>query len=170
MFLYDGLLPRNTDIVNANLPVAQKREALLTAALDNDLLHFIMSCVQIAGSPENGDDGYGLRFLLDWALGRVSHIKESIDRLCEPLYDWSGAHLDSQTTQVLRQHQTRLAHLATIFQSLGAHSLPMTSQGRIDLEIKQEVVDLIRGHLNACLLYTSPSPRDRQKSRMPSSA
>ena len=25
-------------------------------------------------------------------------------------------------------------------------------------------------HINACLLYTSPSPRDRQKSRMPSSA
>ena len=26
------------------------------------------------------------------------------------------------------------------------------------------------GRLVACLLYTSPSPRDRQKSRMPSSA
>ena len=26
------------------------------------------------------------------------------------------------------------------------------------------------GNLSACLLYTSPSPRDRQKSRMPSSA
>ena len=26
------------------------------------------------------------------------------------------------------------------------------------------------GSTNACLLYTSPSPRDRQKSRMPSSA
>ena len=26
------------------------------------------------------------------------------------------------------------------------------------------------GGLNGCLLYTSPSPRDRQKSRMPSSA
>ena len=25
-------------------------------------------------------------------------------------------------------------------------------------------------HVMACLLYTSPSPRDRQKSRMPSSA
>ena len=25
-------------------------------------------------------------------------------------------------------------------------------------------------HLRTCLLYTSPSPRDRQKSRMPSSA
>ena len=28
----------------------------------------------------------------------------------------------------------------------------------------------VGGKLNACLLYTSPSPRDRQKSRMPSSA
>ena len=26
------------------------------------------------------------------------------------------------------------------------------------------------GHSHYCLLYTSPSPRDRQKSRMPSSA
>ena len=26
------------------------------------------------------------------------------------------------------------------------------------------------GHPTTCLLYTSPSPRDRQKSRMPSSA
>ena len=27
-----------------------------------------------------------------------------------------------------------------------------------------------RSHVTYCLLYTSPSPRDRQKSRMPSSA
>ena len=27
-----------------------------------------------------------------------------------------------------------------------------------------------RAHQTGCLLYTSPSPRDRQKSRMPSSA
>ena len=29
---------------------------------------------------------------------------------------------------------------------------------------------LRHGRIEACLLYTSPSPRDRQKSRMPSSA
>eukprot|EP00826_Nyctotherus_ovalis_P032969 TRINITY_DN2657_c0_g1_i1.p1 TRINITY_DN2657_c0_g1~~TRINITY_DN2657_c0_g1_i1.p1 ORF type:complete len:106 (+),score=17.36 TRINITY_DN2657_c0_g1_i1:158-475(+) len=29
---------------------------------------------------------------------------------------------------------------------------------------------LNEAHLYSCLLYTSPSPRDRQKSRMPSSA
>ena len=28
----------------------------------------------------------------------------------------------------------------------------------------------VYAHHRACLLYTSPSPRDRQKSRMPSSA
>ena len=30
--------------------------------------------------------------------------------------------------------------------------------------------DLAEGTVYPCLLYTSPSPRDRQKSRMPSSA
>ena len=30
--------------------------------------------------------------------------------------------------------------------------------------------EVMTGYLGACLLYTSPSPRDRQKSRMPSSA
>ena len=33
-----------------------------------------------------------------------------------------------------------------------------------------DLADLADGTLSACLLYTSPSPRDRQKSRMPSSA
>ena len=33
-----------------------------------------------------------------------------------------------------------------------------------------KIADRIRGKDKPCLLYTSPSPRDRQKSRMPSSA
>src|SRR5678810_958700 len=40
-------------------------------------------------------------------------------------------------------------------------------------KVKIEVVvpdGLVHQVLEACLLYTSPSPRDRQKSRMPSSA
>ena len=47
-------------------------------------------------------------------------------------------------------------------------------------EIKSSVIDFIVGRAGMaredvplsdnCLLYTSPSPRDRQKSRMPSSA
>eukprot|EP00828_Plagiopyla_frontata_P025769 TRINITY_DN3309_c0_g1_i6.p3 TRINITY_DN3309_c0_g1~~TRINITY_DN3309_c0_g1_i6.p3 ORF type:complete len:139 (+),score=50.27 TRINITY_DN3309_c0_g1_i6:92-508(+) len=50
---------------------------------------------------------------------------------------------------------------------LNSETVPYQQNGKIDLEalnskLKQESQD--------CLLYTSPSPRDRQKSRMPSSA
>ena len=38
------------------------------------------------------------------------------------------------------------------------------------LRAKGETVEEMRGLADICLLYTSPSPRDRQKSRMPSSA
>jgi integral membrane protein len=32
------------------------------------------------------------------------------------------------------------------------------------------VIGMLHGYLYICLLYTSPSPRDRTRSRMPSSA
>ena len=40
-------------------------------------------------------------------------------------------------------------------------------------QIRRVIIDgqsIIATRANGCLLYTSPSPRDRQKSRMPSSA
>ena len=41
----------------------------------------------------------------------------------------------------------------------------------IHYELAKHILDLIKsGEAKACLLYTSPSPRDRQKSRMPASA
>ena len=39
-----------------------------------------------------------------------------------------------------------------------------------NVEVSNGVEDAAVGSGNTCLLYTSPSPRDRQKSRMPSSA
>ena len=39
-----------------------------------------------------------------------------------------------------------------------------------DLEEVADNYDLSEHEWSSCLLYTSPSPRDRQKSRMPSSA
>ena len=37
-------------------------------------------------------------------------------------------------------------------------------------EDEDSLPELVSGSEDSCLLYTSPSPRDRQKSRMPSSA
>ena len=45
---------------------------------------------------------------------------------------------------------------ATAFDLIAGTSVTMSTLGQVDV--------------NTCLLYTSPSPRDRQKSRMPSSA
>ena len=44
----------------------------------------------------------------------------------------------------------------------------MGNQEVVDSMMYDGLTDAYKG--NACLLYTSPSPRDRQKSRMPSSA
>ena len=35
---------------------------------------------------------------------------------------------------------------------------------------EDKILETIKEYIGSCLLYTSPSPRDRQKSRMPSSA
>ena len=54
----------------------------------------------------------------------------------------------------------RAASSWRVFPDVCPHRLVPLSEGRINEE----------GLLECCLLYTSPSPRDRQKSRMPSSA
>ena len=41
---------------------------------------------------------------------------------------------------------------------------------RINHSVVAGIVRLATQSVKGCLLYTSPSPRDRQKSRMPSSA
>ena len=47
--------------------------------------------------------------------------------------------------------------------------LKRNAEAMLGEEIKNAVVT-VPAYFNDCLLYTSPSPRDRQKSRMPSSA
>ena len=46
--------------------------------------------------------------------------------------------------------------------------------GMVDARIEGsaifERIDLLGTHFKPCLLYTSPSPRDKRQSRMPSSA
>ena len=41
---------------------------------------------------------------------------------------------------------------------------------RVDIDFITSAIDTIKENYNSCLLYTSPSPRDRTRSRMPSSA
>ena len=50
------------------------------------------------------------------------------------------------------------------------NSFTTKKQTMVSKEEVSEMIDFAINQHNSCLLYTSPSPRDRQKSRMPSSA
>ena len=45
-----------------------------------------------------------------------------------------------------------------------------SEQEKLDLQAQRDLEEILALQKKGCLLYTSPSPRDRQKSRMPSSA
>ena len=54
---------------------------------------------------------------------------------------------------------------------IGNHIQPGSAQERkVLMHEMRHIVDMKTGKLSYCLLYTSPSPRDRTRSRMPSSA
>ena len=46
----------------------------------------------------------------------------------------------------------------------------LLADGTLSLRVSTDAIGYTHHIFRACLLYTSPSPRDRQKSRMPSSA
>ena len=68
-----------------------------------------------------------------------------------------------------------LKHMPTLFHQLGTVYFPVhvCFDGDYLASNNRACYDRQKGRWNrpwVCLLYTSPSPRDRQKSRMPSSA
>ena len=68
----------------------------------------------------------------------------------------AGAHADEVQVAVAANFTAPIQAIAADFEKDTGHKL-VTSFGAT-------------GQFYTCLLYTSPSPRDRQKSRMPSSA
>ena len=74
-----------------------------------------------------------------------------------------GALLETNPTSIHVWNRTHLKAEQLVHQHDDARVAAMAAD---DLESHYDVVV----HASACLLYTSPSPRDRQKSRMPSSA
>ena len=71
-----------------------------------------------------------------------------------------------ETDQVLAAHVLRWANSAYY----GMESKIVTVQQAIVVLGINSINELIMTHSISCLLYTSPSPRDRTRSRMPSSA
>ena len=99
------------------------------------------------------------------AIGQARHMlgKKSIVPL-----RWVRAASVNRTMNVLRRMQPDSGGYleATPLTSFVVMSLAAT--GRDDCDVAQNGLRFLQDSI--CLLYTSPSPRDRQKYRMPSSA
>ena len=75
-----------------------------------------------------------------------------------------------QTAQVLRErYGPSYRWLVTISGMVGVVSMVL-AMTTVNVAVPDVMGAFGIGQDQACLLYTSPSPRDRQKSRMPSSA
>ena len=79
--------------------------------------------------------------------------------------------------RIAEQHNSIPKGLAAGFIATLVLSMMMVIKSMIGLMPQLDVIAMLSGMLGVsaviawvCLLYTSPSPRDRQKSRMPSSA
>ena len=73
---------------------------------------------------------------------------------------FSGRAVEVLVSGALPPPPPDLDLIAHLFVWLGLHPKRISPVGKL----------MAYGNMNYCLLYTSPSPRDRQKSRMPSSA
>ena len=77
------------------------------------------------------------------------------------------SHFGVDPRALFRAVVTNAMNYGTGRRPIGASTI--TQQVTKNFLLTNEVLDLV-GEQEVCLLYTSPSPRDRQKSRMPSSA
>ena len=109
--------------------------------------------------------------------GVCSSHHSQLHRNDQPSYCETNKRLigrKDKETQMATTHKLALIGFGTVGQGLAeillAKGDALTARYGVRFQIVA-VSDLMKGSLyNPCLLYTSPSPRDRTRSRMPSSA
>ena len=128
-----------------------------------------------------------------WFLQGGRNVKWLQERGCTIWDEWAGpdgGHID-QIAQVVEQLKTNPDSRRIIVSAWNVADLPQmalmpchaffqfyvapggspSARGRLSCQLYQRSADIFLGvPFNICLLYTSPSPRDRTRSRMPSSA
>ena len=65
---------------------------------------------------------------------------------------------------------TGVKYIVNLTDTINGNRAEIEKIKTVDLVNIQRDMAVLTEKTNTCLLYTSPSPRDRQKSRMPSSA
>merc|ERR1719357_398959 len=124
-----------------------QRRALLSVLLEHSMVGSIVAAAREWSDGSLVKAGCTLRFLLDWAWGRVAGIKEQIDRQSLPLFDFSIQEIEGGRRGELVSLAGQLAQLVTILSSLASLAPVTSTAGLEELEVRLSVTGLV-------LLYT----------------
>ena len=100
-----------------------------------------------------------LIFAITASVGSINHAK------AESLGSVSHIH----HVKVVENKVHVLTHEG-LYELVGKNNMKLVGREKIDVMGFASLGNILIASGHPCLLYTSPSPRDRQKSRMPSSA
>lgn len=95
-----------------------KREFLLSIALEYNYIGFLKKCAHswADGSylGKDTNNGLSLSTLTEWIWNRAKSLKEICNRLCEPLFDYSGIRIDCGRQKTLSQCSRQLKNLSDL--------------------------------------------------------
>src|SRR5674476_793072 len=105
-----------------------------------------------------------------------SYIEKNKERFLEELFGLIRIPSISSLSENRHEMDKAAVYWVNILNEAGVDRAEIFETAGNPVVFAEKIVDpskptvLVYGHMDVCLLYTSPSPRDRQKSRMPSSA
>ena len=131
--------------------------------------------MQLADNEQMGDACKQLRFNEE-ARASADAMKDMRKQMTE-MQTRQRAELEMLTRQMEEMHMRQMAEMKMLKTIIEQQQTIIEQQQTILRKLQQTINNLMQAvtrmmlqRYKDCLLYTSPSPRDRQKSRMPSSA
>ena len=105
--------------------------------------------------------------LIETVKGYAAHEREVLDNVTRARAEATAVNIDPSNITP-EQIKAMAGAEETLTGALG--KLLAIAENYPDLKANENFLELQRDQTHPCLLYTSPSPRDRTRSRMPSSA
>ncbi|XP_068200188.1 protein ELYS-like isoform X2 [Palaemon carinicauda] len=154
MCLFSGLIAHDSP-PSSGSSMMLEREALLTVALDEQLVSFLLQCVNEFAEGRFTNLGCSLPSLLEWSWSRVCSLKSANDSLCMPMFDIDSGVMSSSSILALHQNLTSLSSLTTVITAIRdcAQTNLITLQGAGELESRVQVVELLMLHINVVLWF-----------------
>lgn len=153
-FQYGLISPEYFSIVNSMSDDATgKRELIFNVALENNLTSFLINVIKEWSTGEYVNLKCDLKHIFNWVWDKVLVIKNSIDTLTKPLFDFSGCSVSQHDIGKLVSFENDMSTLSVLLKQLQTSSITLTKKASEELTARREVVELLRCYLKIVLLF-----------------